>query len=383
MTPALDAAGCTVHSLGFGKAGMNVLDWLDPLHPEFDAHVRVVVDHIYDGEAARRGQGGTADPFWDKQARALISCLMAHMVADPDVHRSLATLRVGISTPETGLPALLAGIHKTSRSAMAKDIAGGLMQMAAPETFSGIAANARSGTDWLSVQSYADLVSGADFHSRDILDPKTVLFVQIPLRSLLATKAIGRAVMAALFNALFAAEGQIPKPVLFQIDEAATLGPLKEILLCYATARKYKGTIVCAYQSESQVTDVFGIEGGRTIRDSVTWRSYNAVQDGDVAEKLSRDLGTHAVLAWSEGGNRGRSRQFGKGMGSSSTGTTQSTHEIKRRLISADEIMRSPINRMWIFLRNYPTPIDAFTAPYFQYPEIAELMKENPYRRTA
>ena len=266
---------------------------------------------------------------------------------------------------------------------MARDLAGGLMQMAAPETFSGIAANARSGTDWLSVEPYSDIVSGGDFKSSDILDPTTVLFIQLPLRSLLATPALGRAVMAALFNALFNAGGQIDRPVLFQIDEAITLGPLKEILLCYATARKYRGVICCAYQSEAQLADTFGIEGARTIRDSVSWRSYNAVQDGDVAEKLSRDMGEHSVMAWSQGDNQGSQRPFGLGFGSSSKGRTDNVHEIKRRLIKADEILRAPSDRMWVLARNFPKPIECRTAPYYRYPDIAGRMAPNPFVRSS
>ena len=381
MTPALTAAGFKVHSVGFGKSGFNALDWIDVAHPEHDAHIRVLVDHIYDADAAGRSRGGQSDPFWDKQARALIACLLAHLLHDSSVPHTLAALRVGIATPEAQLPTLLAGIHQSSGSTMARDLAGGLMQMAAPETFSGIAANARSGTDWLSVQPYVDLVSGNDFKSSDITDPKTVLFVQLPLRSLLASRALGRAVMAALFNALFHAEGQIERPVLFQIDEAAVLGPLKEISLCYATARKYRGVICCAYQSEAQLADVFGVDGARTIRDSVTWRSYNAVQDGDVAAKLSRDLGEYAVLAYSEGDNQGTSKSSGPGSGSSSKGSTQSKHEIKRSLLKADEIMRAPSDQMWVLLRNFPCPIECVTAPYYRYPEIVRQMAPNPFAR--
>ena len=126
---------------------------------------------------------------------------------------------------------------------------------------------------------------------------------------------------------------------------------------------------------------MFGIDGARTIRDSVTWRSYNAVQDGDVAEKLSRDLGEYAVLAYAEGDNRGTSKSSGPGAGSSSRGSTQNKHEIKRALVKADEIMRSPSDRMWVLLRNFPRPIECVTAPYYRYPEIAGQMAANPFAR--
>jgi type IV secretion system protein VirD4 len=97
----------------------------------------------------------------------------------------------------------------------------------------------------------------------------------------------------------------------------------------------------------------------------------NAVQEGDVAEKLSRDLGEHAVLAHSEGDNRGTSKPWGIALGSLSRGSNLNVHEIKRRLIKADEIMRAPADQMWVLARDFPHPIAANTAPYYRNPEIA------------
>jgi type IV secretion system protein VirD4 len=66
-------------------------------------------------------------------------------------------------------------------------------------------------------------------------------------------------------------------------------------------------------------------------------------------------------------------------MGSSSRGDNVSTHEIKRRLIKADEIMRAPADEMWVLARDFPHPIRCTTAPYFRYPELAALMAGNRF----
>jgi type IV secretion system protein VirD4 len=119
--------------------------------------------------------------------------------------------------------------------------------------------------------------------------------------------------------------------------------------------------------------------GARTMRDTVAWRSYNAVQDGEVAEKLSRDLGEHAVIAYSEGLNTGRQKPFGMALPSSSRGTNLNTHEIKRRLIKADEIMRAPADQMFVLARDFAYPIRCWTAPYHRYPDIAGRMQANRF----
>ncbi len=384
MTAALQDDGCNVVSIGLDGNGLNALDWLDPADGECDAHIRTVVDHVWNsGGAGRSGARGNVDPFWELQGRSLVSCLLAHLMYQSSGPKTLALLREGIALPEADLKTLLAGIHAGSPSSMARGIAGGLMAMGAPETFSGIVANAKAGTDWLGVASYASVVSGDAMRTMDILDPNTVVFVQIPLRTLLATPAVGRAVIGSLFNALFGADGKIPNSVLFQIDEAAILGPLKEIMLCYTTARKYRGCISAIFQSEAQLEETFGREGAKTLRDSAAWRSYNAVQDGDIAERLSRDIGSHAVLAFSEGDNQGQSKPFGLTLGSASRGSNVNIHEISRRLVKVDEIMRAPADEMFVLARNFANPIRCVTAPFFRYPDLAGLMAANRFAKTS
>jgi type IV secretion system protein VirD4 len=380
MTPALRADGFNVTSIGINGAGIDALDWIDTAHPEADAHIRSAVEWAYnEGAPARQGQA--RDPIWGQWGRALVVCLAAHMIYAGDAtSKTYAALRRGLTTPEADMKDMLAGIYASSNSEMARGLASGLMGMQANETFSGIYANAFAATEWLSVGAYADIVSGSAMRTADILDSKTVVFIQLPLRTLLTTPAVGRAVMGALFNAMFHADGGgIDDRILFLIDEAWVLGPMKEIKLCHTTARKYRGSVCQLLQSEGQLEGIWGRDDAKLMRDTVSWRSYNAIQDGDVAEKLSRDLGEHAVLAYSEGTNTGKQRQPMAWMGSSSRGDNVSTHEIKRRLIKADEIMRAPADEMWVLARDFPHPIRCATAPYFRYPELAALMAGNRF----
>ena len=257
------------------------------------------------------------------------------------------------------------------------------MGMKADETFTGIYSNAFSATEWLSVQSYAEMVSGRGLKTSDILRDDMVVFVQTPLRSLLATPAIGRVVMGALFNALFHADGnQAGNRVLFEIDEAWILGKLNEIELFYTTARKYRGIIQTLWQSEGQMESIWGRDGAKMLRDSASWRAYGAVQDDSVAEALSKAMGERGVIAISEGSNKGR--QFGgNAWGSSSRGDNTNMHEIKRRLILPSEITRADPDELFVLFRGFPHPIRCYAAPYFRYPNIALAMSESRFVRVA
>jgi type IV secretion system protein VirD4 len=387
MTEALEQSGCTVKTIGFDDSGVDVLDWINVRDLEADVHIRTAVDHIYDEGAARQmGAGQTREPFWSTWGKALVACLLAHMLHDPQNQypKTLAALRDGIATPEGQMQEMMKLIHTNSHSSMARDIAGGLMGMRAPETFSGIYSNAFSATEWLSVKSYADMVSGHGLKTSDILRDDMVVFVQTPLRSLLATPAIGRVVMGSLFNALFHADGnQVGNRVLFEIDEAWILGKLNEIKLGYTTARKYRGIFQTLWQSEGQMEAIWGKDDAKMLRDSASWRAYGAVQDDNVAESLSKAIGEHGVLAVSEGSNRGRQSGGGSGWGSSSRGDTFSMHEIKRRLIKADEITRADPDELFVLFRGFPHPIRCFAAPYFRYPDIAAAMSKSRFVRAA
>ena len=65
---------------------------------------------------------------------------------------------------------------------------------------------------------------------------------------------------------------------------------------------------------------VWGREDAKLMRDTLSWRSYNAIQDGDIAERLSRDMGEHGVLAHSEGEIQGQSKRFGLALPNSNRG---------------------------------------------------------------
>src|SRR5690349_13795827 len=72
-----------------------------------------------------------------------------------------------------------AGFLASSRSRMARRIAGTLMKCKAEETFSGVYLNAVKGNEWLFTGAYADLVSVGDFDPRALLIGRTTVFLNI------------------------------------------------------------------------------------------------------------------------------------------------------------------------------------------------------------
>ncbi|MBN9555805.1 MAG: type IV secretory system conjugative DNA transfer family protein, partial [Alphaproteobacteria bacterium] len=169
MAPMVRDARCrmghTVHELDLGgTVGFNVLDWIDIASPLADTHVLSVASWICGEEPEKKG--GTAQ-FFEAKGRHLVICLLSHMLWDDELApelKNLTCLRQGLAVPIDEMREVLKTIHATSKSPVARDYAGALMQQV-PETFAGIYGSADKETAWLANKAFAALVSGNSFKS--------------------------------------------------------------------------------------------------------------------------------------------------------------------------------------------------------------------------
>jgi type IV secretion system protein VirD4 len=381
MTEALQDEGYTVHTIGSGGAGLNVLDWLDPSHPDIDADIATATGHIFDEKGARlKTGGGGGDPVWDTSARSLVNCLLSEMIFSDKTH-TLINLRNMLSVSDTRMTEVLDHIAQNSNSSVARFHANGLRDLhKSDRTWASVMFTVRAATQWLANPAYAKIVSGNDLKTADILDPKTVVFVDLPLRTLIATPAIGRAVMGSLFNAVIHADGAgLAHRVLFELDEGALLGAMDEIELCYVSGRKYGAIMHLILQSDSQLTNAWGKERAGIIRSCCSWTSYNSIQDPDTAKRLSEAAGTYGVMARTTGDNTSTNKPWGLRLPSRSRGNVENEHEIKRNLLNADEILRAPSEQMWVLAQNRPYVVACATAPFYKYPTVAGRMSSNRF----
>jgi type IV secretion system protein VirD4 len=367
--------------------GINVLDWIDVTHPLAETNVHAVVGWIF-GEA--EGAGSESDKFFRNWGKQLVACLLAHMLWDdamPAEAKTLRTLRAGIVTPEDQMRDVLEGIHAGSNSPMARDIAGTIKKIV-PETFSGIYGNATGDTAWLSVAAYADLVSGGvegtepSCGTAELTQGQLTVFLQIPLKVLRDTPAVGRVLVGALLNALYEADGDVRSRVLFMLDEVRRLGPMKILEVARDAGRKYGITLQLLYQAEDQLVEQWGRQGRNAWFDSVSWRMYAAVQNTDTAKSVSDAAGGHSVMAESEGRNSGsQGKPFEAG--SRSKGTSMNRHEISRALIRPDELMQDVRgDEAFVFARG-AKPLRCGRAIYFRRPELQDAIEASRFHKQA
>ena len=383
LTRARNQMDHTVVALDLTTArtvGFNALDWIDVRSPLAEANVNAVVSWIFGEQQQSRG----GDEFFRNRGKEMVACLLAHMLWDPSIptaDKTLRALRTGVCEPEARMRRLLAGIRKTSHSDMARDLAGSLMEIVA-ETFSGIYANANEATAWLSVPAYANLVSGSAFPTQALRDGHLSVFVQLPLKTLMATPAIGRVIVGALLNAVYEADGAVTGRVLFMLDEVAQLGRMRVLEQARDAGRKYGITLQLFYQSVGQIVGQWGPDGKRAWYDGVSWRAYAAVQDMDTAKEVSAAAGEYGVVAVSEGDNRGRQGKLGE-VGSRSKGQTASRHEIRRALIKPEELTQDVREDELFVIARGTKPLRCGRAIYFRRPEMAVRVDANRFAKVS
>jgi type IV secretion system protein VirD4 len=379
LAGAREAMGHAVHQLDLRAGiGFNVLDWIDITSPLAATNVLSVVGWVC-GDGPIGGKDKTNE-FFEARGRALVACILSHMLWDPDMPAELKTLRsvrIGLATPENEMRTLLGAIHKDSKSPLARDYAGTLKGLV-DETFSGVYANADESTSWLANPAFSAIVSGDSFKSLDLLGGKTSVFLQIPLGALQAAPSVGRVVIGALLNAAYEADGQVKGRILYLLDEAARLGQMKILETARDAGRKYGITLQLLYQSVGQLERQWGREGKREWYDGVSHRSYAAVQDLDTAKELEETFGNYAVMATSEGSNSGSSGKSFE-VGSRSRGANTSYHEISRPLIRREELMNDcRTDEAFVIIRG-AKPLRCGRAIYFRRPELEEKIAANRF----
>lgn len=329
-------------------------------------------------------QDGGNDAFFKDSGKELVTCLLAHMLWDDtldDSEKTLRTLRAAIVTPENELRKVLAHIHEHSQSRLARDLAGGLKDIV-QETFSGLYKNATQDTAWLSTSAYADLVSGSTFRAADLTSGKTTIFINIPLKALDATPAIARVITGALLNAVYEADGAIDGRVLFLLDEAARLGPMKILETARDCARKYRITLFPFYQSVGQLKELFGEDGPDKWKESVSWYGFAGLKSKGVAQDIADSIGEYGVLGWSEGSNIGSQAKVFE-PGTQSSGRNMNFHPLKRHLIRVEEIINDMREDEQLIFAKGGRPLRCGRAIYFRRPEMAARVGENRFAAKA
>lgn len=374
----LDLNGGIDPATGMARSGFNPLIEIVPSSPFATRRLLSAVASLC-GEEPERDRNS----IFSDAGRNLVACILGHMLWDPDLpaeNKTLAFFREMITTPEAQMKDLLRGIDKMTHCSTSRLAARTLMELA-EETFSGAYFNATQFTRWLFDDAVAEFLSGARIKPSEVVKNRVTVFVHVPLDVLMTTPAVARIVLDALTWAFIEADGDYAARTLLLVDEASKLGRMTSIEMVRDTGRKYGLTMQLLYLSEAELAEVWGPKGPARWFATVSWRGYAATSDRETAEGLSKDFGEFGALATSEGGNSGLS---GKGfeIGSRSKGTTNSLHEVKRRLILPSELQQARKDELFV-VRQGSKPIRCTQAAYFRRKDLNKRVKANRFVKIA
>lgn len=343
--------------------GFNVLDWIhDAGAPE--ENIATVIGWIMSDPG--RPTSGNEDFFRTSAAQLLIGLLADLLLSGktPAEHQTLAQLREVLAQPEPKLKSRLRDIYEASPARFVRDTIGPFVSMT-DATFSGVYAQAAKETQWLAYDRYAQLVSANKFRSQALRDGQVDVFINVDLKTLENNPALGRVILGALLNSVYDGHGRSGQQVLFLIDEAARLGPMKLLETARDTGRKYGLNLLLIYQSIGQLIDTWGHEARSKWFESTSFAAFASVRDIKMAEELSKICGSYTAAIEQRSRSTGSHNRLASST-SMTSNRSRSTQLHKANLINPDEILAGMRADEQIVLMPNQPPLRCGRAIYFR-----------------
>jgi type IV secretion system protein VirD4 len=362
----LDPFGIT----GLPQARYNPMDLLDPENADLAEDAAVLADALVYDPPAHLGEA-----HWNEEAKALIAGLMLHAACSrPKAERTLATLRDLLSGSPDEFDGTLAAMQKSAA-------AGGLVRRAANRHLSksdreaaGVLSSAQRHTHFLDSARINGAMAGSDFAFADLKSAHCTVFLVLPPDRLDTYARWLRLLVAQALRELARAPGEDRPPVLFLLDEFATLGRLEPIERAFGLMAGYGVQLWPILQDMHQLWSAYGKGAGTFLSNTSLLQVFN-VADYDTAEWISKSLGATTVAYETAGASVSRApNQFFSTHSSSTT-----THLTRRELMTPDEVMRLD-SSLELILRPGEAPVVAQKVRYFADPEFRGLFTSGGFR---
>lgn len=332
----IEASGRRVVTLNIGGSGPNVLAGIDPRDPLADTFIDAIIGRISGPSSGDNKSDKFAE--WGKE---ILKAFLCHIIYDPSFlpeERTLRTLREALEGDDDLIRNRLCGIAEASASRTARSLAA-TWHDKVKETFDGALLNATGVTAWLASDAYSGLVCDGAYDMREITDGKLVIFCQLPQWVLDHKSVVARVLTGCHIDTVILADGAVDGRVWVPIDEAVLMGQDPSLRTVLNQGRKFKITMWLLYQSEWQVSRIWGADGREEFYDSLAWRQYTSIRSLKSARELSDVMGTYGVRATSSGSNTGKSGGPFQIVGTKSKGENTNEHDISKKLGEVYELL--------------------------------------------
>jgi type IV secretion system protein VirD4 len=178
---------------------------------------------------------------------------------------------------------------------MAAAAARGVLAMD-PKSRDSILSTAAQAFSWCADERLQRLTHKSSFHLSELIDGKMDLFITLPAEDMKTLTALMRWLLCELFAAVRRRRAR--EPIVCFIDEAATLGRFDELLVAAGELPGQNLRLWTFWQSRSQIIDINGEDGARTLLNTAEITTYSDLPliDPDEREFLSRSIGDYTLM---------------------------------------------------------------------------------------
>lgn len=348
----------------------NPLDALDIKTDGFVADVAALCEALITSEGN--------DPYWSNAARELISCLIMFVCSDAERHperKNLVRVRELLTQTETELLEFLTSIAKNPDSFKPLRQKASLFANSSKGN-AAIISTAITQTSFLDDPLLSKNLSRSDFKFSNLKDKPTTIYVILPARFMVAYSKWFRVIITSALDALMSTHKQPEKPVLFMLDECATIGYLSAIETAVGLARGYGIQIWSFFQDIHQLKSIYGNRSESFLSNTGIQQIFTP-NDFELADRISKRIGKTTVRVQPTSYNRTESNSGG------TSNNSISTNEIGVLLIQPTDIIGMDMQGQILFSDETNKPIYACKNHYYLETSIYHLearAKPNPYR---
>jgi type IV secretion system protein VirD4 len=386
----LDPWDIAASKLDLKSARFNPLDWIKEGDPDATENAFLLAEAIVPSESEGEAR------FWDEEAKALLTGIILYVALEPAEakNRTLARVRDILVLDDDALKVALGKmfnfkhpvVSSTATRTASKD----------PKLRSSVLASAQSHTHFLESPRIRDSLSTTDFSFEDLKTSAMSVYLILPADRL---KTFDRWLRLLIQQAITVNARNIelkPKrPILFLLDEMATLGRLPSVEQAFGLMAGFGMQLWGIVQDLSQLARIYGDNGWQTFISNSGVLQYFGSRDQMTAEYFSSLCGVTTVESVNVSSAIGQvfGSHSSSGVNSSSSGNSNSRsqtetvgrNEVQRKLAYPDELMVMKGHQQIVIIENFD-PIAAQKIAWFDDPVLRlhgiDLQK-NPFDKAA
>lgn len=359
----LDPWDIAASRLGLKAGRFNPLDWIKDGDPDATENAFLLADALVIKE------GGGDSAFWDEEAKALLTGVILFVATDSSEvdARHLGRVRDILTQDDEALKETLLRMFSHPHpvvSSTASRTAGKDAKLR-----SSVLASAQAHTHFLDSPRIRESLSASDFAFEDLKTKPLTIYLILPADRLVTFSRWMRLLIqqAITVNARNISE-KPAQPILFMLDEMATIGRLPSVEQAFGLMAGFGMQIWGVVQDLSQLAKIYGEHGYQTFVANSGVIQYMGSRDKMTAEYFSSLCGVTTIklhnFSWAIGQAVSyTTTSSSSGSSSSSTsgsnwGRTHGVVESQRQLIYPDELMVLKGNQQIVFVEN----LDPITA---------------------